>query len=746
MKTIPWMIALCCMFFLAYASQSITVPVNVWSGGGGGSGNFSENVSLNRINASTSAGLLIQTNTGDTVVTLGTGGINRADFASDVFAGTFYASDRVSTQSLKSTMSSGIDVKASDGNVSALLGDYDQYGTLHNVFYSNNRAVGKFMFDANVTIGTSLQIVPIRNQSQQGIALTAQNGQNQSLMNTGQSVLIRSGNAFTPVPSSSGSTGGILQIISGNGNENQGGGGFASSGAGGNLQIISGSGGFLSGGTGAGTTGSGGSIQLTSGNGGNSNHSSVPAGIGGAFQFTSGQGGIGIRSNGGNGGTLTFTTGQGGQTFNNGTLNRTAGNGGAFSFIAGTGGTATLSTPNKVNQGGIGGGYTMSSGQGGIASSSTLRNVGGNSGQFTLTTGQGAQISAIRPIAGNSGNVVIASGNGGIATLNANQTVAPFTYIAGNSGNIVFFTGNAGGLNNNNFGGNGTAGSAGNITFTGGTGGAAFHVDDKAGNGGHVLFRGGIAGTNTRNGSQNGVNGSIYFLSNSGFGFSNATPNQQIQVLGNVNVSGTVYYGALVANSPHAFGADDVGHTRICTMATDGVVTIETVELVGSTYQRVIRADESGHCNKVLTTKIDILETEVQSQGQPSIRTQTVTTKENIWTKEKTQLIEETFRAMPQYRPNVQYTVQDTFVYNGIAYEVLQSHISQADWLPPNVPALYKVKILHELNQITEWRQPQGSHDCYPLNALVTYQGSTWKNTGSSCNVWPPGVFGWVRQ
>lgn len=43
------------------------------------------------------------------------------------------------------------------------------------------------------------------------------------------------------------------------------------------------------------------------------------------------------------------------------------------------------------------------------------------------------------------------------------------------------------------------------------------------------------------------------------------------------------------------------------------------------------------------------------------------------------------------------------------------------------------------------WVAPSGAHDAYPLNAMVTHNGKTWKNTGSSANVWEPGVFGWVE-
>jgi hypothetical protein len=42
------------------------------------------------------------------------------------------------------------------------------------------------------------------------------------------------------------------------------------------------------------------------------------------------------------------------------------------------------------------------------------------------------------------------------------------------------------------------------------------------------------------------------------------------------------------------------------------------------------------------------------------------------------------------------------------------------------------------------WVQPTGAHDAYPLNFRVTHNGQDWENTGSTANVWEPGVFGWV--
>lgn len=45
---------------------------------------------------------------------------------------------------------------------------------------------------------------------------------------------------------------------------------------------------------------------------------------------------------------------------------------------------------------------------------------------------------------------------------------------------------------------------------------------------------------------------------------------------------------------------------------------------------------------------------------------------------------------------------------------------------------------------VPAWVQPTGAHDAYPLDAVVTHNGKTWKSTVAS-NVWEPGVYGWVE-
>ena len=89
----------------------------------------------------------------------------------------------------------------------------------------------------------------------------------------------------------------------------------------------------------------------------------------------------------------------------------------------------------------------------------------------------------------------------------------------------------------------------------------------------------------------------------------------------------------------------------------------------------------------------------------------------------------------------VDYVADKSVVrYEDTLYRVHQSHRSQADWIPPDVPALY-VRI-DPPGVIPEWRQPQGEHDAYQMGDKVTHKDKTWESTADN-NVWEPGIHGW---
>jgi len=88
----------------------------------------------------------------------------------------------------------------------------------------------------------------------------------------------------------------------------------------------------------------------------------------------------------------------------------------------------------------------------------------------------------------------------------------------------------------------------------------------------------------------------------------------------------------------------------------------------------------------------------------------------------------------------------DEVVYNGQVYEVLQGHTLQADWIPGQVPALYRLKG----DPGEEWPafvQPTGAHDAYKQGDKVTYNGQHYISLIDN-NVWAPDVYpaGWQIQ
>ena len=83
--------------------------------------------------------------------------------------------------------------------------------------------------------------------------------------------------------------------------------------------------------------------------------------------------------------------------------------------------------------------------------------------------------------------------------------------------------------------------------------------------------------------------------------------------------------------------------------------------------------------------------------------------------------------------------------YNDVRYVVVQSHITQADWTPPQVPALFTPKPVPGPGQLyPDWVQPTGAQDAYALNARVRHNNANWESQYAA-NVWQPGVFGWIQ-
>lgn len=88
----------------------------------------------------------------------------------------------------------------------------------------------------------------------------------------------------------------------------------------------------------------------------------------------------------------------------------------------------------------------------------------------------------------------------------------------------------------------------------------------------------------------------------------------------------------------------------------------------------------------------------------------------------------------------VEYTAGDVVRHLGELYEVNQGqgHTSQPDWSPDVAVSLFKAH--RPAGQVSAWVQPIPP-DFYPLDAVVTHNGSTWKSLHAA-NVWEPGAVG----
>lgn len=99
----------------------------------------------------------------------------------------------------------------------------------------------------------------------------------------------------------------------------------------------------------------------------------------------------------------------------------------------------------------------------------------------------------------------------------------------------------------------------------------------------------------------------------------------------------------------------------------------------------------------------------------------------------------ESIDLFPKWMPQIQIIKDKRYQYNGVLYKALQPHISQEDWTPDKVPALF-IKV--SLEEWPEWVQPTGAHDAYNKGDKVAHNGKHWESEYDA-NIWEPGVFGW---
>ena len=103
----------------------------------------------------------------------------------------------------------------------------------------------------------------------------------------------------------------------------------------------------------------------------------------------------------------------------------------------------------------------------------------------------------------------------------------------------------------------------------------------------------------------------------------------------------------------------------------------------------------------------------------------------------------------PKYQVGKAYKVKDVFAYGENAvgdaqlYQVLQDHVSSAEWTPDTAVSLYKPIGVTE-DGYPEWVQPLGASDAYNTGDVVSYNGLLYRSTIDG-NVWAPDTYpaGW---
>lgn len=93
------------------------------------------------------------------------------------------------------------------------------------------------------------------------------------------------------------------------------------------------------------------------------------------------------------------------------------------------------------------------------------------------------------------------------------------------------------------------------------------------------------------------------------------------------------------------------------------------------------------------------------------------------------------------WRPEVEYSVNDRILYNGVLYKVLQAHTSQETWTPDVSASLFAKVLIPDVNVIPEWEQPDSTNP-YMIGDKVMHNNKYWISI-MDANVWEPGAYGW---
>ncbi len=106
----------------------------------------------------------------------------------------------------------------------------------------------------------------------------------------------------------------------------------------------------------------------------------------------------------------------------------------------------------------------------------------------------------------------------------------------------------------------------------------------------------------------------------------------------------------------------------------------------------------------------------------------------------------EAVELFPLWAADTAYSLDERIRFGEKLYRCVQAHTSQADWIPPETPALWTE--VAKPGEIPVWKQPTGAQDAYQTGDKVRYpdeNGDVWVSTVDN-NTWQPGVYGWVKE
>lgn len=89
----------------------------------------------------------------------------------------------------------------------------------------------------------------------------------------------------------------------------------------------------------------------------------------------------------------------------------------------------------------------------------------------------------------------------------------------------------------------------------------------------------------------------------------------------------------------------------------------------------------------------------------------------------------------PEWHVGVDYRIGQVVRYQGQLYRCVQGHLSQADWTPDTVAALWSSISFTE--GVEDWKQPTGAHDAYNVGDHVMHNSIEWVSLVNG-NVWEP--------